>query len=225
MPLKKGSTLSSILKCSRCRKDKAKVRRTRDVLNVQIHVPLTHLRKCLPVSRQWPGDSCDRCVKYNYECSEGTPSQAVLARDAKAKADEGENEKHGVEAPSSTDGVSDEVPGLEVTNPPDKPPTQETSCIPWIVGALRVGSPRQPSGRDAEATPLLQHHAERSQKLGTPLEQNAARGLSSSLGLRRTRRTRSPPTPPIPARKSPRHTIARSRRFAPEILLRHFYSF
>ncbi|KAH8697998.1 hypothetical protein BGW36DRAFT_379836 [Talaromyces proteolyticus] len=42
--------LSQVRKCRFCRRDK---------------------RKCIPADRVWPGQKCDACVRYGYDCSDG----------------------------------------------------------------------------------------------------------------------------------------------------------
>ena len=97
MPLAKGRVLSSILKCSRCRRDKAKVR---------VATPFTgftyrkadNTNQCLPEARQWPGEPCYRCAKYGYDCSEGTPSKpkkCLEGKQARAENREFPRDSHG----------------------------------------------------------------------------------------------------------------------------------
>ncbi|KAE9365599.1 hypothetical protein N431DRAFT_431030, partial [Stipitochalara longipes BDJ] len=54
-------------KCAQCRKDKA---------------------KCNPIHRTLP-DRCDRCIKYNYICSEG-----LTTEQEKAKLGQGITQEH-----------------------------------------------------------------------------------------------------------------------------------
>ncbi|KAK6521889.1 hypothetical protein TWF506_002092 [Arthrobotrys conoides] len=60
-----------VVMCGQCRKDK---------------------KTCLPKLRKWPDRRCDRCIKYNYKCSEGSTADKNYKGARKAE-DKGEHQK------------------------------------------------------------------------------------------------------------------------------------
>jgi hypothetical protein len=72
--------LANILKCRFCRRDKRRV--TSAPRFTPLIPPLTtslFLSQCLPENRVWPGQKCEACERYGYDCSIGLSAEQEKA--------------------------------------------------------------------------------------------------------------------------------------------------
>jgi len=69
-------------KCAFCRRDKQKVRSTADVMITYVQSWLMkNSAQCLPETRPWPGNKCDRCVREGLNCGPNqTTRQVTVAK-------------------------------------------------------------------------------------------------------------------------------------------------
>ncbi|KAM0796396.1 ankyrin repeat-containing domain protein [Usnea florida] len=100
-------------KCHQCRKDR---------------------QKCLPEKRNWPGNKCDRCQHYNYECS------AMMTKGEESSTTSNARASTSAEIPSTTGSASPPIQRSEIRCLQDFGDLQQLYMILHEIWTGRVGA-------------------------------------------------------------------------------------